>query len=102
MKRGFPEEELEKARTHARNIAEGGQLDELVLFRRGMGGDYNAILVSFHRSYIDYTELFRKITESPFIDISATLSFIIDLKDKMKYRHFTFSTLAKYLLTMPK
>jgi hypothetical protein len=74
--------------------------DEIVLFNRGMGGEYNGVIISFHRSYSDYSKLIGRIREYPFVDSSATLSFIVDLNDKIQYRYFTFSTLAKHLLTM--
>lgn len=75
--------------------------DEIVLFNRGVGGGYNGVLVSFHKSYSDYTRLLERMKAHPFVDTSATLSFLVDLNDKIQYRYFTFSTLAKYLLTLP-
>jgi hypothetical protein len=90
---------LEKARqTSLKDMAEKAP-DEIVLFNRGIGGGFSGMLVSFHKSYSDYVELVKKIKEYPFVDTSATLSFVVDLNDKIQYRYFTFSTLAKYLLT---
>jgi hypothetical protein len=76
--------------------------DQIVLFNRGIGGGYTAVLVSFHKNYSDYSRLVARMKEYPFVDLFATLSFLVDLNDKVQYRPFTFSTLAKYLLTMQK
>ena len=93
-------EEKEKARQISmKDMAERAP-NEIVLFNRGMGGGYTGVIVSFHKSYSDYSKLVARIREYPFVDTSATLSFIVDLNDKIQYRYFTFSTLAKYLLTM--
>jgi DNA-binding Lrp family transcriptional regulator len=103
VKHGFSKAELEKAQQiRLRNMASEGAPNEIVLFNRGIGERYSAVLVSFHKNYSDYTQLVRKIKESPFVDTSNTLSFIVNLSDKIQYRHFTFSTLAEYLLTMLK
>jgi DNA-binding Lrp family transcriptional regulator len=102
VKKDLSAEEMEKARQISlRDMTEGAP-NEIVLFNRGMGGGYAGVLVSFHKSYSDYSKLVGRMKEYPFLDTSATLSFIVDLNDKIQYRYFTFSTLAKYLLTMLK
>jgi len=93
-------EELEKARQITINDMSERTPNEVVLFNRGMGGGYTGVLVSFHKNYSDYVKLVEKVKEYPFVDSSATFSFIVDLKDKTQYRYFTFSTLAKHVLTM--
>lgn len=103
MKQGFSNAELEEAqRVRLENMASEGAPNEIVLFNRGIGGGYSAVLVSFHRNYSDYSQLVTKIKESPFVDVPAMLSFLMDLSDKNENRYFTFSTLANYLLTMLK
>lgn len=67
-----------------------------------MGGGYDGVIISFHESYSDFAKLLNRIKEYPFIDVSSTLGFIIDLSNQKQYRNLTFSTLARYLLTMPK
>jgi DNA-binding Lrp family transcriptional regulator len=102
LKQDLSAEETEKARKISlKDMAEKAP-DEIVLFNRGMGGGYTAVIVSFHKDYSDYTQLVRRIGEYPFVDQSATLNFLVDLNDKIQYRYFTFSTLAKHLLTMSK
>lgn len=102
VKEDLSVEEMEKVRQISLKDMEEKAPNEIVLFNRGMGGAYSGVLVSFHKGYSDYTKLLERIKEYPFVDTSATLSFIVDLNDKIQYRYFTFSTLAKYLLTMLK
>lgn len=102
VKRDISAEEREKARQISlKDMAERAP-DEIVFFGRGMGGDYTGIIVSFHKSYSDYVKLVERIREYSFVDASATLSFLVDLNDKIQYRYLTFSTLAKYIMTMQK
>jgi len=103
VKQGFSEAELEKAqRDRLKNMVSEGAPNEIVLFNRGIGGGYSAVLVSFHKTYSDYTQLLRKIRDSPFVGNSDILSFIVDLTDKNQYRNLSFSSIAKLLLTMQK
>ncbi len=102
MKKSLTAEEYKKAQeTATKDIAEKAP-DEIVLFERGMGAGYDGVMVSFHKSYSDYRKLLDRIKEYPFVDIAATLSFLVDLTDKTQYRYFTFSTLAKHLMTIQK
>lgn len=102
VKKDLSAEEMEKARQISLKDMTKGAPNEIVLFNRGMGGGYTGVLVSFHKSYSDFSKLVGRMKEYPFVDTSATLSFIVDLNDKIQYRYFTFSTLAKHLLTMQK
>ena len=102
LKKDLSKEELQKARQISlKDMAERAP-NEMVLFNRGMGGGYTGVLVSFHKSYSDFSELLTRMREYPFVDISATLTFLVDLNDEIQYRPFTFSTLAKHVLTMSK
>jgi DNA-binding Lrp family transcriptional regulator len=101
LKGNLSPEEIEKARQISVKDMTERAPDEIVLFNRGIGGDYTGVLVSFHKSYSDYTRLVERMKEYPFVDSVATFSFLVNLNDKIQYRYFTFSTLAKYLLTMP-
>jgi DNA-binding Lrp family transcriptional regulator len=102
VKKDLSAEEMEKARQISHRDMAKGAPNEIVLFNRGMGGGYTGVLVSFHTSYSDYSKLVGRMKEYPFLDTFATLSFIVDLNDEIQYRYFTFSTLAKYMLTMLK
>jgi hypothetical protein len=62
--------------------------DEIVLFSRGLGGGYTGVLVSFHKSYSDFTRLIDRIKDYDFVDPASILSFIIDLNDKIQVGSF--------------
>lgn len=90
-------EELEKAqKITLKDMAEKAP-NEIVFFDRGMGGGYTGVLISFHKSYSDYSRLAGRIREYPFVNYSDTLNFIVNLKDEIHYRDFTLSTLAEHL-----
>ena len=98
MKKGLSTKELEKARqVQMKNMADG-LAEEIVLFNTGLGEKYNAVVVAVHKNYSDYTRFVGNIQASPYVE--ARLGFLVDLAEKSQYRNFTFSTLAKHLLTM--
>jgi DNA-binding Lrp family transcriptional regulator len=101
MKVDISKQELEKAREVSLRDMKHAPA-KIVLFERGLGDGYVGILVSFHEDYSDYTRLKDMMKQYPFLDTSATLSFILDLKDKIHYRYLTFSTLASALLERAK
>ena len=94
---GITKEELENAREASLRDMKRAPAN-IVLFERGLGDGYTAILISFHEDYSDYTQLKDRMKQYPFLDTSSTLSFILDLNDKIHYRYLTFSTLASDLL----
>jgi len=98
VKKGLSKEELEKAHEiQLKNMVEG-LVEEIVLFNTGLGGNYNAVVVAVHKDYSDYSKFIGKIQASAYVE--SRLGFLVDLSEKTQYRHFTFSTLAKHLLTM--
>jgi DNA-binding Lrp family transcriptional regulator len=99
-KSGLTAEELEKARQKSLRDMREKSPPEIVLFERGIGGGYTSIIVSFHHNYTEYARLKERMKEYPFLDHGATMSFLMDLNDNVHYRYFTFSTLAKHLLTL--
>ena len=97
LRENLTEEELKKAQQITlKDMAEKAP-NEIVLFNRGMGGGYTGVLVSFHKSYSDFTALLRRMNEYSFVNTSDTLSFLVNLNDEIQYRNFTLSTLAKYI-----
>jgi DNA-binding Lrp family transcriptional regulator len=101
-KSGLSVDELEKARQISLRDINEKSPPEIVLFERGLGSGYTSIIVSFHHNYTEYAKLKEMMKEYPFLDHGAILSFLLDLNDSVHYRYFTFSTLAKHLLTIRK
>ena len=102
LKSGLSKESIREARQISMKDMAKRAPDEIVLFERGMGREYTGVLVSLHESYSDYGRLLARMKEYPFVDTSATLSFLVDLNDRVQYRPFTFSTLAKRIIIMQK
>jgi len=101
MKADITRQEIEEAREISlRDMKKAPS--NIVLFERGLGDGYVGILVSFHEDYSDYSKLKDRMKQYPFLNLSNTLSFILDLKDKIHYRYLTFSTLASHLLEKAK
>ena len=70
---------------------------EVILDERGIGMEYDGVIVSFHRDYSEYVKFRRWMAGMPFIDASKLESFLIDLNDKVHHRYLTFSYLSKHL-----
>ena len=102
MKSGLNADELEKARQISLRDINEKSPPEIVLFERGLGGGYAGIIVSFHHNFTEYAKLKEMMKKYPFLDHGAILSFLLDLNDSVHYRYFTFSTLARHLLTIKK
>ena len=75
---------------------------EAVMAERGMGFGYNAVILAYEKDYRAYTQLIDRLRAFEHLETTEIQSFIIDLKDKVHYRPFTYSTLARHLLTMQK
>jgi len=90
--------EIQKAREITAKELCRGCPSEIVLFERGIGMNFNGVIIAFHKDYASYTKLRDKIKGYDFVDQLRTDSFMIDLKDEVHYRYVTFSTLAQNLL----
>jgi len=94
VREDLTEEQLKQAQQITSRDMKENAPDEIVFFQRGMGGGFSGVLCSFHKTYSEYMELVNRMKAYSFVNPSETLSFLIDLNDKIQYRNFTFSTLA--------
>ena len=85
---------VERART--------GSSPETVMAERGIGFGYDAVIMAYEKDYSAYKQLLERIKAFKHLEVSDTQSFIVDLKDKVHYRPFTYSTLAKHFLPTQK
>lgn len=99
LKKNLGEEETEKAREMARDGLTEDNL-EIVMLERGLGLGYDGVIIAFYEDYATYMEHKNKIRQYPFLELSEVESFLISLKDNVRYRPLTFKTLAKHLLTL--
>jgi len=69
---------------------------EIILFERGIGTDFDGVIISLHKDYTSYARLLRRTKDYPFIESCKNL--LIDLNDKIHFRSLTLSTFADHLL----
>ena len=94
-------EGIEKARMAAKEGAQEGRFGSIML-ERGIGLGYDAAIVSFYKSYSDYSKHKAAIANFPFIDASKIDTFIINLHDEVRYRPLSFRHVSKELTTQEK
>jgi DNA-binding Lrp family transcriptional regulator len=101
FKKELEPEEIEKARETTREHLKNGN-SEILMFERGMGLGYGAVVVSLHEDYASYIEFRKRARQFQFLDHSSAESFLVTMKDKVHYRPLTFATLAGHVLTLKK
>ncbi len=74
----------------------------IMMLERGMGLEYDGVIVSFYEDYKSYVRHRNTIREFEFLDLSEIESFLINLKDSVHYRSLTFTMLAKHILALEK
>jgi len=67
---------------------------------RGLGLGYSGIFISLHDDYASYLKLQEWFRQIPFVEISEVESFLVNLKDEIRYYPLSFANLAKYLLKL--
>ena len=83
-------------------IAAGRELDKkqglsVLLVVRGLGADYDMVIVSLHRSYSEYNDFLNQLRNLPFSNRFEMDNFLVSLGDTQQYRLLTLSALADYL-----
>jgi DNA-binding Lrp family transcriptional regulator len=73
---------------------------EIVLDVAGIGMGHDGAIVSFHKSYSEYVDFTKRLTQMAFADPSKFESFLIDLNDERHHRDLTFSFLSRHVLQM--
>jgi Lrp/AsnC family transcriptional regulator for asnA, asnC and gidA len=75
----------------------------IIMLERGIGLNHTGIIISFHKDYSDYTQFIHSFkqtsTTQAYVDENVE-SFLIDLKDKIRYRPLTLLALANHMLRM--
>ncbi|MCJ7469921.1 hypothetical protein MUO74_05415 [Candidatus Bathyarchaeota archaeon] len=72
----------------------------LVMLERGLGMEYDGVIASLYRDYSDYPEHRSIVREYPFLEVSDTESFLINLDDPVHYLPFILKKYACLLLKM--
>jgi len=89
--------EAEGTRKTGKNLALAS-FPEVIVAERGRGCGYQAVFISFHKSYQAYIDYLERLKKMRSLGAPEFESFLISLDDKIHYRYLTFSTLAKFLI----
>jgi DNA-binding Lrp family transcriptional regulator len=99
LQHSLTSEETEQARKTGEKLALES-FPEVIVAERGRGLGYQAVFISFHKSYQAYIDYMDSLKKMKFMGIPEFESFLISLDDKIHYRYLTLSTLAKYLMRL--
>jgi DNA-binding Lrp family transcriptional regulator len=69
----------------------------VIMVSRGIGANYDLMIISLHENYSASQEFVNEIKEFPYSDRLSLERFIVDLTQNPTYRTLTFSSLAEYL-----
>ena len=98
-KKRFNAEKIKKAKKILGESFKEGPF-EIIMAERGMGGGYNAIMMSIHRNYQSFMELMSWSQQFYDLELDDFESFLVNLAGEVRYQPLTFSFLAKHLLTV--
>jgi DNA-binding Lrp family transcriptional regulator len=95
-------EEADKGRTMVQEQVKESP-GNIIMLERGIGLNHTGVIISFHKDYSDYTQFIHSFkqasTTQAYVDENVE-SFLIDLKDKIRYRPLTLLALANHMLRM--
>ncbi len=89
-------EEADKGRAMAQQQVKESP-GNIIMLERGIGLGHTGVIISFHKDYSDYTQFihsFKQASTTQAYVGENVESFLIDLKDKIRYRPLTLSVLA--------
>jgi DNA-binding Lrp family transcriptional regulator len=99
LKQALTMEQTEEARDRARDSLRENH-DEVIMLERGIGLSHDGVFLSFHKDYSSYVDFRNWLQSFEFLETPDIETFIVNLKDTVRYRSLGFSTLAKHILTM--
>jgi hypothetical protein len=76
-----------------------------MMLEGGLGLSHTGVVISLHKDYSDYRQFIMTFKEAQTTQayVSENVeSFLIDLKDKTRYRPLALSALADHILRMNK
>ena len=98
-KKRFDAEKIKKAKKIlGKNFKEGPF--EIIMAERGLGGGYNAIMISVHTDYESFTALMNWAQQFYDLELDEFESFLVNLAEEVRYQPLTFSSLARHLLML--
>jgi len=91
-------EQIDEARRIAKEDLEKTPF-AVVMLERGLGLKYDGVIVAFYEDYVAYSKHMDILKQYSLLETSEIESFLISLKDTVRYRPLTFKALAEHLLT---
>jgi DNA-binding Lrp family transcriptional regulator len=98
-KKRFDAEKIKKAKKILGKSFKEGPF-EILMAERGLGGGYNAIMISVHKDYESFTALMNWAQQFYDLELDEFESFLVNLAEEVRYQPLTFSSLARHLLTL--
>lgn len=95
-------QEADKARATAQRLMKEAP-SNIIMLERGLGLKHTGAIISFHKNYSDYTRFIQEFKQAPTTQayVNGNVeSFLIDLKDEVRYRPLTLQVLADHILRM--
>jgi DNA-binding transcriptional ArsR family regulator len=99
--------EADEARATAQKLMEenAGIVKEygIIMLERGLGLNRTGAIISFHKTYSDYSRFIQDFRQDPTAKAyvhGSVESFLINLKEEMHYRSLTLRALANHILRM--
>ena len=71
---------------------------EIIMAEMGMGGRYNAIMISIHRDYKSFMGLMNWAQQFYDLELDEVGSFLVNLAAEVRFQPLTFASIAKHLL----
>lgn len=97
MKEPPSQKTIDDIRRQTREIEKKNPSPTLVSMS-GIGCNADYVTVAFHKTYAEYAEYAKFITQLPNVKVDEIKSFVIDLLDKSHFRYLTLTVFADYLL----
>lgn len=94
-------EQIEEARKIAKKDLEKSLL-EVIMLERGLGLKYDGVVIALCEDYVAYLKYMDMLKQYEFLETSEIESFLISLKDTVRYRPMTFRALAEHMLTLKR
>jgi DNA-binding Lrp family transcriptional regulator len=97
LKKALSPKDAEKARETARQSIADDKFG-MLMAERGLGLGYDGVFISLYRSYSDYSRHMDAIKQYPFVELSSSDSFLINMDGNIRYLPFTLKKYASLLL----
>jgi DNA-binding Lrp family transcriptional regulator len=100
-KRLFSKEELAAAKKFIEKKQEAMPL-EILMFERGVGMNFDGVIIGYHKDYSSFTTFLRLIKETGYLDVDTQGTFFVDLNDEIHFFPLSLSRIAQSISAMQK